>query len=70
MQLVPPLIDHECPNFSATSQIGQITLHDFIDDAWTVIFTCPSNFDPVHTSVRAGALRYDTARWLVCLVAA
>lgn len=64
------MIDHECPNFSATSQIGQITLHDFIDDAWTVIFTCPSNFDPVHTSVRAGALRYDTARWLVCLVAA
>eukprot|EP00937_MAST-01D_sp_MAST-1D-sp2_P002653 g2653.t1 len=48
--LIPPLLDHECPNFTANSQLGPIPLHDFIDDVWTVIFTCPSPFDPVHSS--------------------
>ena len=49
-QLIPPLLDHECPNFSVASQMGTITLHNHIRDSWAVIFTVPSTFDPVHSS--------------------
>ena len=30
--------------------MGTINLHDHIRDAWAVIFTMPSTFDPVHSS--------------------
>lgn len=44
------------PNVSADSQVGSIHLHDLIGDAWLMLFSVSSDFDPVATTVRAAGL--------------
>ena len=44
-------IGQEIPNFICQTQIGELNLHEYVDGNWTVIFTQPNAFDPVHTTV-------------------
>jgi len=43
-------IGEEIPNFICQTQIGELNLHEYIDGSWTVLFTQPNVFDPVHTT--------------------
>ena len=40
----------EAPNFTADSTEGSITLHDYLDDGWGVLFSHPKDFTPVCTT--------------------
>jgi hypothetical protein len=42
----------QIPNFTADTQLGPLNLHEYIDARWAFIFTMPSPFDPIHTTVR------------------
>jgi alkyl hydroperoxide reductase subunit AhpC len=45
------LVGKPVPNFTAPSQIGDIDLHSYISNSWSIVFTMPTNFNPVHSSV-------------------
>jgi hypothetical protein len=47
-----PIVGHEISNFTAQAQTGPITCHDYIDLRWTMIFSFPNGFQPVHSTVR------------------
>jgi hypothetical protein len=46
------LVGKPVPNFTAQSQIGEINIHDYISMSWAIVFTMPTNFNPVHSTVR------------------
>ena len=49
---VSTLVGKPLPNFTAESQLGEITIDEYCSLSWTLIVTMPANFDPVHSSVR------------------
>jgi uncharacterized protein (DUF924 family)/alkyl hydroperoxide reductase subunit AhpC len=43
-------IGDQVPDFAAETSMGPIRLHDFIGDAWCVLFSHPADFTPVCTT--------------------
>lgn len=43
-------INDTIPNMSLTTDKGEISLHDWVDDSWAVIFSHPKDFTPVCTT--------------------
>ena len=40
----------EVPNFSAKTQKGSLTFHDYITGSWAMLFSHPADYTPVCTT--------------------
>ncbi len=49
-----PRIGDTAPNFTAKTTKGDITLHDYANDKWIVMFSHPADFTPVCTTEMSG----------------
>ena len=43
-------INDTIPNLTVTTDQGTLTLHDFVGDNWTILFSHPKDFTPVCTT--------------------
>ena len=50
------------PNFTAETDHGTITFHDWIGDSWAILFSHPKDFTPVCTT-EFGAVAQLSAEW-------
>ncbi|MEO1562025.1 MAG: peroxiredoxin [Pseudomonadota bacterium] len=55
-------INDTVPNFTAETDQGEISFHDFIGDNWTILFSHPKDFTPVCTT-EFGAVAQLEAEW-------
>ena len=55
-------INDEIPNLTVETDQGTITLHDWIGDSWTILFSHPKDFTPVCTT-EFGAVAQLADEW-------
>ncbi|MBV7396169.1 peroxiredoxin [Mameliella sediminis] len=55
-------INDELPNLTVTTDLGEVTLHDWIGDSWAILFSHPKDFTPVCTT-EFGAVAQLAAEW-------
>ena len=55
-------INDQVPNFTAFTDQGAITFHDWIGDSWAILFSHPKDFTPVCTT-EFGAVAQLSAEW-------
>lgn len=55
-------INDELPNLTVTTDLGQFSLHDLIDDSWAILFSHPKDFTPVCTT-EFGAVAQLADEW-------
>ncbi|WP_424968173.1 MULTISPECIES: peroxiredoxin [unclassified Dinoroseobacter] len=55
-------INDTVPNFTAQTNIGEITFHDWIGDSWAILFSHPKDFTPVCTT-EFGAVAQLAEEW-------
>jgi len=55
-------INDQVPNFTALTDQGAITFHDWIGDSWAILFSHPKDFTPVCTT-EFGAVAQLSAEW-------
>ena len=52
----------QAPDFTATTTIGQISLHTYLGDGWGLLFSHPKDFTPVCTT-EFGAVAQLAKEW-------
>lgn len=55
-------INDELPNLTVTTDLGQLSLHDWIGDSWAILFSHPKDFTPVCTT-EFGAVAQLAGEW-------
>lgn len=50
------------PNLTVPTQLGELSLHDWIGDSWAILFSHPKDFTPVCTT-EFGAVAQLAAEW-------
>ena len=55
-------INDELPNLTVTTDLGEVSLHDWIGDSWAILFSHPKDFTPVCTT-EFGAVAQLSAEW-------
>lgn len=55
-------INDTVPNFTAQTDQGEITFHDWIGDSWAILFSHPKDFTPVCTT-EFGAVAQLSEEW-------
>ena len=55
-------INDEIPNLTVTTDLGEVTLHDWIGDSWAILFSHPKDFTPVCTT-EFGAVAQLADEW-------
>ncbi|WGW04001.1 peroxiredoxin [Tropicibacter oceani] len=55
-------INQEIPNLTVPTDMGDITLHDWIGDSWAILFSHPKDFTPVCTT-EFGAVAQLADEW-------
>ena len=55
-------INDELPNLTVTTDLGQLSLHDWIGDSWAILFSHPKDFTPVCTT-EFGAVAQLADEW-------
>ncbi|MFW2543059.1 peroxiredoxin [Primorskyibacter sp. 2E107] len=55
-------INQEIPNLTVPTDMGEITLHDWIGDSWAILFSHPKDFTPVCTT-EFGAVAQLAGEW-------
>ncbi|MEM9421666.1 MAG: peroxiredoxin [Pseudomonadota bacterium] len=55
-------INDTVPNFTAQTDQGEITFHDWIGDSWAILFSHPKDFTPVCTTEFSAAAKLS-AEW-------
>ena len=55
-------INDTVPNFTAETDQGQITFHDWIGDSWAILFSHPKDYTPVCTT-EFGAVAQLADEW-------
>ena len=55
-------INDEIPNLTVTTDLGELSLHDWIGDSWAILFSHPKDFTPVCTT-EFGAVAQLADEW-------
>lgn len=58
----PLFLGEPVPNFTADTQLGTLTLYDYVGQRWCILFSFPQDFTPVCATVCATPLEPVVAR--------